>query len=68
MLNDFTREPENLISCLQRPRGQKNERLMISTDECKKVLNSTNHQYTDEQILLIRDFMYQLAQLELLTI
>jgi len=39
--------------------------LMISTKECKKVLNNAYHQYTDEEITLIRDFMYQLANLEL---
>lgn len=45
--------------------GGNNECLMISTKDCKKVLNNTCHQYTDEEITLIRDFLYQLATFEI---
>ena len=39
--------------------------LMLSINECTKVLNKSNKQYTDEEVILIRDFLYQLATLEI---
>ncbi len=33
----------------------------IPVAKCKKILNADGHHYTDEQALLIRDFLYSLA-------
>ncbi|MBS1586532.1 MAG: hypothetical protein JSS82_13405 [Bacteroidetes bacterium] len=33
----------------------------IPVTKCKKILNADGHNYTDEQALLIRDFLYSLA-------
>jgi hypothetical protein len=33
----------------------------IPIAKCKKILNADGHTYTDEQVLLIRDFLYSLA-------
>lgn len=33
----------------------------IPVAKCKKILNADGHNYTDEQALLIRDFLYSLA-------
>ncbi len=33
---------------------------------CKKILNSNGRNYTDEQIILIRDFLYAMATLDYL--
>lgn len=33
----------------------------ISVGKCKKILNVDGQNYTDEQVLLIRDFLYSLA-------
>lgn len=33
----------------------------IPVAKCKKILNADGHNYTDEQVLLIRDFLYSLA-------
>lgn len=38
---------------------------MISLDACKKLLNNELHQYSNDEILQIRDYLYQLATLEL---
>lgn len=38
---------------------------MISIAECKRILNNDNHQYTDDEIIEIRDLLYQLAGLEI---
>ena len=36
---------------------------MISYDICRKVLEQDGKQYTDEQVKLIADFLFELAQL-----
>jgi hypothetical protein len=41
---------------------------MLSDEECKKILNRNGKNYTDEQIRIIRDFLWSLAQVELKTI
>jgi hypothetical protein len=33
----------------------------ISLAECRRILNRDNNFYTDEEILIIRDWLYQLA-------
>ena len=38
---------------------------MLSLDICKKILNKENKKYNDEEVKLIREFLYQLAELEL---
>ena len=38
---------------------------MVSINECKKVLINNNKQYSEDEIIQIRDFMYQLATIEL---
>ena len=37
---------------------------MISIEKCKKTLNQGERKYTDEEIKMIRDFLYQLAEFE----
>lgn len=38
---------------------------MLSLDQCRKKLNKTQH-YSDEELLVIRDVLYQLAKLDYL--
>ncbi len=38
---------------------------MINIERCKKMLNNGERKYKDEQIRMIRDFLYQLAELEI---
>ncbi len=38
---------------------------MINIEQCKKVLNIGERKYKDEEIKMIRDFLYQLAELEI---
>lgn len=40
---------------------------MLSNNECKKILNRNGRAYTEEQIKLIRDFLFELAKLEVKT-
>lgn len=37
---------------------------MLSLEESKKILNKGERKYTDEEILKIRDFLYELGQLD----
>ena len=37
---------------------------MISFNTCKKLLNSNGNKYTDEEIYKIRDYLYQLAEIQ----
>lgn len=41
---------------------EKDEKL--SLDFCKKILNVNGNAYSEEEILQIRDFLYQLAEIE----
>ena len=36
---------------------------LLSLQECKAILNQDRLEYTDEEILIIRDFMYQMAEM-----
>lgn len=42
--------------------AQSTERLDVAT--CRKVLNQNGNNYSDEQIITIRDYLYQLAEIE----
>lgn len=37
---------------------------MISFNTCKRILNSNGNQYTDEEIHKIREYLYQLAEIQ----
>jgi hypothetical protein len=43
--------------------AQRGERLDIAI--CRKVLNQNGNNYSDEQIITIRDYLYQLAEIEM---
>ena len=36
----------------------------LSLAFCKKILNENGNDYTDEQVLRIRDYLYKLAEIE----
>jgi len=36
----------------------------LSLDICKKILNVNGNEYFDEEVLRIRDYLYQLAEIE----
>jgi hypothetical protein len=37
---------------------------MLSNDECKRILNRNGNKFTDEEIEQIRNFLWDLAQIE----
>lgn len=37
---------------------------MVEIEKCKDILNTEERQYSNEQILQIRAFLYQMAELE----
>jgi len=37
---------------------------MLSNDECKKILNMNGNKFSDNEIEQIRDFLWNLAQIE----
>lgn len=37
---------------------------MFSLQTCKKILNRNGNQYTDEEIYKIRDYLYQLVEIQ----
>jgi hypothetical protein len=41
---------------------------MISVDECKKILNRNGKRYTDDEVEQIREFLWNLAEIEVKTI
>jgi len=41
---------------------------MLSFNECKKILNGNGKTYTDEQINLIAEHLWELAKLEIRTL
>ena len=45
--------------------AQRKIEIMINTEKCKQVLNKGERKYKDEEIKMIRDFLYQLAKLEI---
>lgn len=38
---------------------------MITLENCKNILNKTNKKYTDEEVKLIRAYLYMMAQIQL---
>ena len=36
---------------------------MLTLNECKKILNQDGILYTDEEVILIRDWMYHMADI-----
>lgn len=36
----------------------------ISLSKCKSILNKNGNKYTDEQIIQIRDYLYQIAKID----
>ncbi|MBN8687722.1 MAG: hypothetical protein J0M10_11900 [Chitinophagales bacterium] len=38
---------------------------MISLETCKEILNVNGNQYTDEEIYKIREYMYQLVEIQI---
>jgi len=38
---------------------------MLSIEECKRILNKKSNQYTEDQIMGIRDFVLELAEVHL---
>lgn len=40
---------------------------MLPFNECKKILNSNGRNYTEEQIRLITQYLWELAKLEIRT-
>jgi hypothetical protein len=39
---------------------------MLSIQECRKYFNQKNKRLSDEEVKILRDFLYQLAKIELL--
>lgn len=37
---------------------------MLSVEECKRILNRNSKKYSDEEAEKIRDFLWELAQIE----
>lgn len=37
---------------------------MLSNNECKRILNRNGNKFTDDEIEQIRDFLWDLAQIE----
>ena len=38
---------------------------MITIEQCNKILNNGERKYNNEEIRMIRDYLYQLANLEI---
>jgi hypothetical protein len=38
---------------------------MLSITECKKILNKNGISYSDKEVEIIRNFLYQIAQMQL---
>jgi len=41
---------------------------MLSFNECKKILNKNGRNYTEDQIKLISEYLWELAKLEIKTL
>jgi hypothetical protein len=54
----FTSSPARLHTAMKRvSEGEK-----ISLAECRRILNTEGNKYTDDEIKLIRDWLYQFAE------
>jgi ribonucleotide reductase beta subunit family protein with ferritin-like domain len=38
---------------------------MLSIDECRKILEVTPEQFTDDEITVVRDYLYMIAEIEI---
>jgi hypothetical protein len=38
---------------------------MISIEDCRRILNKGKRKYTNDQIKIIREYLYQFAEIEL---
>jgi len=39
---------------------------MLSIEKCKQILKQNNYNYTEEEIKIIRDYLYKVANLNLI--
>lgn len=53
--------------CKQAESGGGNTR-SLSLDDCEKILNRNGNRYTREDVSIIRDFLYKLAEIDYETI
>lgn len=37
---------------------------MVSLEQCREILEKGGHQYSDEQIVKVRDFLYKMASID----
>ncbi|MFN8252769.1 MAG: hypothetical protein U0V75_12935 [Ferruginibacter sp.] len=47
------------------PLRDSKDRDMISIETCKEILNVNGNQYSDEEIYKIREYMYQLVEIQI---
>ena len=45
-------------------RNKPQENTKLDLDTCKRILNAGENAYTDQEIIRIRDYLYQLAEIE----
>ena len=45
-------------------RNKPQENTNLDLDTCKRILNAGENAYTDQEIIRIRDYLYQLAEIE----
>ena len=47
-----------------KPKDQATENSKLDLDTYKKIVNVGENSYSDQEIIVIRDFLYQLAEIE----
>lgn len=45
-------------------KNQFDQNVKLDLATCKRILNAEENKYTDEEIIQIRDYLYQLAEIE----
>ena len=45
-------------------KSHEDQNARLNLDTCKRILNAEESKYTDEEIIQIRDYLYQLAEIE----
>lgn len=45
-------------------KNKHDENAKLDLDTCKRILNAEGNEYTDEEVIQIRDYLYQLAEVE----
>jgi hypothetical protein len=43
---------------------QSDTNVKLDLETCKRILNAVENEYSDEEIIRIRDYLYQLAEIE----